>query len=92
MSFLTRYNISSNRPNDCTSVSDIVANADTRSVGRSVSEAGQRSETVQAGPQRRQEPEQPGRRRRSHVEIIGRFLERKVVTENVGDLVRVCIK
>jgi hypothetical protein len=47
-------------PNDCTRVSNAVANADTGGVGRSVSEARLHSETVQAGPQRRQEPKRSG--------------------------------
>ena len=44
-----RLNIASNRLSDGTWVSNIVANADTGSVGRPVSGAGQRSKTVPAG-------------------------------------------
>ena len=38
--FLTRLNVASSRTNDCPGASNIVASADTGSIGRSVSEAG----------------------------------------------------
>jgi hypothetical protein len=46
---LTRLNVASDRQNGGTWVSNTVANADTGSGGRSVSEAGKRSESVPAG-------------------------------------------